>query len=105
MALLAKIMKITFSLLPPNLDVLTDEEEGGDDKLYENKLPRNVSGNTEGVTFKHTIKNVWITDNDETLQTNVLSTSWNIQKKSRIETSVKSANWRTFGLVYSFFPS
>ena len=74
-------------MLPPDLDVLTDEEEDGDDELYENKLPRDVPGNIEVVTFGPTVEDVWSSDDDEPLQTIALSTSRNVQKKRRIEAS------------------
>ena len=41
-------------MLSPDLDVLTDEEEGGDYELYENKLSRDVRGSIEMVTFRPT---------------------------------------------------
>lgn len=92
-------------MLPPDLDVLTDEEEGGDDELYENKLPRDVPGNIEVVTYRPTVEDVWSSDGDEPLQTIASSTSRNVQKKRRIEASVESPSWRKCAPVYSFLPS
>ena len=55
-------------MLPPDLNVLIDEEELGDDELYGNKLPRDVPGNIEVVTYRPTVEDVWSRDYDKPLR-------------------------------------
>lgn len=94
-------------MLPPDPDVITDEEEGGDDDLYGNKLPRDVPGNIEVVTHRHTatVEDQWSSDDDEPLRTFAASTSRNMPKRRRFETSAASPTWRKCAPCYSVFPS
>lgn len=94
-------------MLPPNPGVITDEEEGGDDDLYGNKLPRDVPGNVEVSTHGHTIavEDQWSSDDDEPLKTFALSTSRNVQKRKRIESSAALPTWRKCAPFYSVFQS
>lgn len=94
-------------MLPPNPGVITDEEEGGDDDLYGNKLPRDVPGNVEVSTHGHTIavEDQWSSDDDEPLKTFASSTSRNVQKRKRIESSAALPTWRKCAPFYSVFQS
>ncbi|KAH9637969.1 hypothetical protein HF086_005380 [Spodoptera exigua] len=68
-------------MLPPNPDVVTDEEEGGDDNLYKNRLPQDVPGNVEVVTRRHTtvVEDEWSSGDDEPLTTFASSTLQNVR--------------------------
>ncbi|KAH9640662.1 hypothetical protein HF086_000606 [Spodoptera exigua] len=89
-------------MLPPNPDVVTDEEEGGDDNLYENRLLQDVPGNVEVVTRRHTtvVEDNWSNGDDEPLTTFASSTSQNVPKRRRVQTNVEMPVWRKCAPIY-----
>ncbi|KAH9632807.1 hypothetical protein HF086_012632 [Spodoptera exigua] len=109
MTLLAKIVIATYDVYmrPPNPDVVTDEEEGRDDNLYENSLPQDVPGNLEVVTRRHTtvVENEWSSGDDEPLTTFASSTSQNVPKRRRVQTNVEMPVWRNVPIYFVCGPT